>query len=189
MKVRDGYEMGGKVLKYRQSKSKVARLLLETGEGAGLVSERWWSCGLVSESWLRYCADIIRGLAKVWDWSETDGQGIELVAEIKYNCCRNWWHHWTGIRQLVKVRTGVWVLAKVLCWYQRVGEGTGLVPGMKRVLKYWNGSSARVKLLDYYQRAGEGAGLVSEALWQRDCEGAALVSEGWWRFWTTSDVW
>ena len=33
--------------------------------------------------WLRYCADIIRGLAKVWDWSETDGQGIELVAEIK----------------------------------------------------------------------------------------------------------
>ena len=41
VKVRDWYEMGGKVLKYQQSTSKIARLLLETGEGAGLVSERW----------------------------------------------------------------------------------------------------------------------------------------------------
>ena len=40
VKVRDWYETGDKVLKCHESMSKIGRLLLEIGEGAGLVSER-----------------------------------------------------------------------------------------------------------------------------------------------------
>ena len=100
-------------------------------EGAGLVSESWWRCltsirgvtkvntELVWERWWR-CLTGIRGLVKVLHLYQIAGKCPLLIS-------KGWWRCWTVIRRLVKVWTDIWRLINVLCWYQRAGNGMGLL--------------------------------------------------------------